>query len=242
MLRKQCNTETGDGLYKDIYEEGKCTYKGANPNNYIKFNNEIWRILSVEVDGRIKIIRNESIGNRAFDSENNNAWEESELKIYLNGKDFESIMTNQDKIESSTWSIGEIKENNNNLNEQISDENKIQSQNTSVGLITASEYIRANNDITNCGNMNLNNINRTICKEKNWIYTIVPQKGYLWTISNNINGGVFDIIADIYNPGLINLHDFPSTDHVGVAPSIYLSADVTLSGTGSEIDPYIITN
>ena len=75
-------------------------------------------------------------------------------------------MTNQDKIESSTWSIGEIKENNNNLNEQISDENKIQSQNTSVGLITASEYIRANNDITNCGNMNLNNINRTICKEK----------------------------------------------------------------------------
>lgn len=23
VLRKECNTETGDGLYKDIYEEGK---------------------------------------------------------------------------------------------------------------------------------------------------------------------------------------------------------------------------
>ena len=32
---------TGDGLYKDEYEEGKYTYKGANPNNYITFNNEM---------------------------------------------------------------------------------------------------------------------------------------------------------------------------------------------------------
>ena len=49
------------GLEKDPYE---CRYffTGANPNNYITFNNELWRILSVECDGSIKIIKNESIG------------------------------------------------------------------------------------------------------------------------------------------------------------------------------------
>ena len=31
---------SGDGLYKDEYEDGKYTYKGANPNNYITFNDE----------------------------------------------------------------------------------------------------------------------------------------------------------------------------------------------------------
>ena len=54
----------GDGLYKDEYEDGKYTYKGADPNNYITFNNEIWRIISIGADNTIKIMQNESIGNQ----------------------------------------------------------------------------------------------------------------------------------------------------------------------------------
>ncbi|MEI3508675.1 MAG: DUF6273 domain-containing protein [Bacilli bacterium] len=59
---------TGDGLYADTYEEGRYIYRGGTPNNYIIFNGETWRILSVEADGTIKVIRNESIGDKAFDS------------------------------------------------------------------------------------------------------------------------------------------------------------------------------
>ena len=61
---------TGDGLYADTYEEGRYIYRGGTPNNYITFNEENtgWRILSVEADGTIKIIKNESIGSKAFDS------------------------------------------------------------------------------------------------------------------------------------------------------------------------------
>ena len=49
---------SGDGLYKDEYEEGKYTYKGANPNNYVTFNNEKagWRIISINDNKTIKII------------------------------------------------------------------------------------------------------------------------------------------------------------------------------------------
>ena len=49
----------GDGLYEDEYEEGRYVYRGSNPNNYIEFNNELWRIISKEADGAYKIVRNE---------------------------------------------------------------------------------------------------------------------------------------------------------------------------------------
>jgi len=60
----------GDGLYKDLYEEEKYIYRGEKPNNYINFNNELWRIMSIEEDNTLKIIRNESIGNLYWDAPN----------------------------------------------------------------------------------------------------------------------------------------------------------------------------
>ena len=77
-----CNTTEGDGLYKDIYEEGKCTYKGINPNNYIIFNNETWRIISIGKDDTVKIIKNEFIAqNKDWD---NYFDSESAMDVYSN--------------------------------------------------------------------------------------------------------------------------------------------------------------
>ena len=67
-LRKKCNQTSGDGLYKDIYEEGRCIYKGTNPNNYILFNDELWRIISLEQDNTIKIIKNDILIDMNFDT------------------------------------------------------------------------------------------------------------------------------------------------------------------------------
>ncbi len=58
---------SGDGLYEDTYEPGRYVYKGANPNNYITFNNEEWRIISVEADGTLKIVRMANLGSRPYD-------------------------------------------------------------------------------------------------------------------------------------------------------------------------------
>ncbi len=77
----------GSGLYE---EKDKYIYKGNNPDNYIYFNNEIWRVISFEADGRIKIIRNESISNMPFD-EVSNDWDNSSLKDYLNNDYYQSI-------------------------------------------------------------------------------------------------------------------------------------------------------
>ncbi len=63
----------GDGLYEDIYEEGRYVYRGQDPDNYIMFNDELWRIVAKEADGTYKIIRNEVLANRPFDNKNRTA-------------------------------------------------------------------------------------------------------------------------------------------------------------------------
>ena len=66
---------SGDGLYESTTDEGRLIYRGANPNNYINIkedgtNNTLYRIVSFEADGTIKVVRNESIGNIAWDKSN----------------------------------------------------------------------------------------------------------------------------------------------------------------------------
>lgn len=64
---------SGDGLYEAQGEPGRLIYKGANPNNYISLKenniNTLYRIISYEKDGTIKVIRDDSIGEMAWDSE-----------------------------------------------------------------------------------------------------------------------------------------------------------------------------
>ena len=68
QLKATALTEgTTDGLYVDSAEQGRYVYKGGNPNNYLTLNNETWRILSIESDNTLKIIREDSIGNIPFD-------------------------------------------------------------------------------------------------------------------------------------------------------------------------------
>ncbi|MEI3508910.1 MAG: hypothetical protein V8R01_07475 [Bacilli bacterium] len=62
---------SGDGLYEDTYEPGRYVYKGANPNNYITFNNEEWRIIAVEADGTLKIMKNDKLPTNMFFDKSN---------------------------------------------------------------------------------------------------------------------------------------------------------------------------
>ena len=67
--------ESGDGLYEDSYESGRLIYRGQNPNNYIIFNGETWRIVAKEADGTYKIIRNDILANRTYDEANHRSTE-----------------------------------------------------------------------------------------------------------------------------------------------------------------------
>ena len=80
-----------NGLKKDNTEDQNIRYYGSNPNNYVSFNNELWRIIGV-FENNVKLVRSEKLGNLSWDSSessvNNgwgvNEWSQSDLKNYLN--------------------------------------------------------------------------------------------------------------------------------------------------------------
>ena len=81
----------GEGLKIDNTPDQNIRYYGANPNNYVRFNNELWRIIGV-FGNNVKLIRSEKIGNLSWDSSKSsinggfgvNEWSQSDLKNYLN--------------------------------------------------------------------------------------------------------------------------------------------------------------
>ena len=57
----------GNGEFvADSNEAGRYVYRGADPCNYLTINNETWRIMSIESDNTLKIIREDSLGNIVF--------------------------------------------------------------------------------------------------------------------------------------------------------------------------------
>lgn len=245
MLKELCDTEIGDGLYKDIYEDDKCIYKGTNPNNYITFNDETWRIISIDANNTIKIMRSESIGNMSWDisggTNGSNDWARpADINTYLNSEYFKTL-SNQNIVVTHSWSIGALEMENTDLSAQISAE-KSRIWNGKIGLITVSEYLNANTNVENCGNYHLNNLNRTSCLTTNWIYDTVPTNGYLFTISPLINDidTVFHINGTSSYAG--NIGNYNANNSRGIVPVLYLSSDIILLGKGTEDNPYIITN
>ena len=80
-----------NGLKKDNTEDQNIRYYGSNPNNYVSFNNELWRIIGV-FGNNVKLVRSEKLGNLSWDSSESsvnegwgvNEWSQADLKNYLN--------------------------------------------------------------------------------------------------------------------------------------------------------------
>src|SRR5574344_1549523 len=91
MVTGLAGQTTGKGK---VVNENGYRYEGFNPNNYVWFNNELWRVIGVFdttlADGTTtqsltKIIRANSIGSLAWDKANTNDWSTASLKSLLNG-------------------------------------------------------------------------------------------------------------------------------------------------------------
>ena len=76
-----------------VVNENGYRYEGKNPNNYIWFNNEYWRIIGVfdsashgqSNKNLVKIIRDDVLDGLAWDKSNTNNWNTSSIKLLLNG-------------------------------------------------------------------------------------------------------------------------------------------------------------
>ena len=243
-LYKTCTEKTPVGdqilenasLEKDPYE---CRYffTGANPNNYVTFNGEPagWRIISVECDGTIKIMKNTSIGNMAWDSAGSDGiydWvRPADLNTYLNGTYLSSLSSiSQNQISSHDWGIGKVTYNNKNLQTQITAENKA-IWNGKIALPTVSEYLRTNSN-SSCKTYNSIMSNYSTCKNTNWMFNSTLN---WWTLSPsaNVTNYVFD--SNIY--GYVTYR--PANSATEVRPAVYLSSELEITGgDGSQSNPY----
>ncbi len=130
--------ESDDGLYEVTHDDStldekwktiEYRYAGSNPDNYITFNNETWRIIGLvnvetsegKVEQRVKIVRKDSIQNVQWnDSPYVNDWNKASLMKLLNTGDYynregdyETIGLTEsakEKIDDSIlWNLGGVK-------------------------------------------------------------------------------------------------------------------------------------
>ena len=115
-------------------KDNNIRYIGANPNNYVYFNCsdysnqsdstcEKWRIIGVfknmtKEDGSkenlVKVIRDDSLGDIAWDSNDANDWSTASLQTTLNGEYYDGTYTTgalkndttRNAIESVVWNLG----------------------------------------------------------------------------------------------------------------------------------------
>ena len=84
---------SSNGLERDTTSDANIRYVGANPNNYVEFNGEAWRIIGV-FGSNLKLVRDELLTTYSFDNKTTaqgidsnygtNDWTKSYLREFLN--------------------------------------------------------------------------------------------------------------------------------------------------------------
>ncbi len=96
LQQKDINNE--NGLFIDNTSDVNLRYTGAEPRNYVEFNNETWRIIGVfnikdssgVTSKKLKLVRDEQLGYYSWDATKNNNygindWTKADLMKELNG-------------------------------------------------------------------------------------------------------------------------------------------------------------
>ena len=243
-------------------------YIGAAPNNYVTFNDELWRIIGIftvedasgNKEQRMKIVKNESIGNYGRSSVN---WAGDTLNTQLNSGDYWNTLSDAAKSQIATtkWYFGMTPAGNANnfyINERSTDVYPYSGSSANwtgnIGLIYASDYYYATSGGSNtsrdtCYNLNVSASSGTgntssgdwdleeysDCKNNNWLYKSTAMHTlsiYTAPYSTWIISATGSIHTDSY-------HNVNSGYTSAVYPTLYLNANTfVVSGTGTSSDPY----
>ncbi len=217
-------------LYKD--EHGDIRYYGATPNNYVSFNNELWRIIGV-IDGKIKIIRNESIGKYAWASNSSNNWNNSDLKSYLNSDYYNSINeTYKNMISEGTYYLGGPTYSNcetltaSGYYNAERDSSQVYSGNPTsttqkIGLMYPSDYGYAAG--SSCLSTALYIYNGG-CKNSDWLYSRVTE----WLQAPYADEGFY--ATELFSTGFVKVNGSVCNASRAVRPVLYLNSNVQITG------------
>ncbi len=247
-------------------------YIGANPNNYVYFNCsdynnqsdstcEKWRIIGAfnnvtKSDGTkenlVKIIRDESIGNIAWDSNNVNDWSTATLQQNLNSGTYYTTTlkndTTRNAIESVVWNLGGTDAYNTSTASMFYTaergttvySGRPTTWTGKIGLMYPSDYgyATAGGSTTNratCLSTVLYNWDGSgvaDCKNNDYLF----KSSYVqWTLAPS-SGLAFNVF-NVYSNG--NVDYDVAYDARGVRPALYLKSSISVgSGNGTSTSPY----
>ena len=235
---------SGNGLYSKATSNGTTYYfKGAVTNNYVKFADNIFRIVRINEDGTIRLItQNNVISNQEFNSTNNTYnnmyYTNSKIKTAVEnwyktsitdkGVDGKVASGNyfceQAKVVSNKrYTVGRAtvatKDNYTPSFDCTTDGNGKGIVSGKVGLITMDEVLFAGGVIATGSNIYLGNGSS---------YWMMSLAGFYTSANAWL----------VHAVGSINTSNVNTT--FGVRPVLNLSADTLASGSGTSSDPYVV--
>ena len=242
--------------------DGNIRYMGVDPNNYVSFNNELWRIIGVfdvkssengESEKRLKIIRNESIGKYSWDSNNRNNWSTASLNTYLNTTYLNSLTSEAESMIGNTlWNLGGIDSYTTALASHWYNYERgttVYSGNPTtwvgkIALMYPSDYGYATSGGTTTNRAsclakelyNWESSSYSDCKNNDYLY---DSSGWQWTLTSHLGDYFYVFCVD--SSGYVDYFD--AYNSAFSRPVLYLNSNVQItSGDGSSTNPYILLN
>ena len=121
---------------------------------------------------------------------------DSEMKTYLNGTYYDSITKNKTAIQNHLFYYGGAEYYNDDLANQIETEKEFSAA-SNVGLISASDFLKANSNTSLCGTFSKSKSNYETCKPTNYMVNWMGSSGYYWTITLYSNTGNANSTCDV---------------------------------------------
>ena len=257
---EQITHEIDDTLQVDSKFATEYRYRGGDSvvKNYVTFNDEVWRIIGIiptedtdgNVENRIKIIRDTSIGKKCRNEKGTNDWTTATLNTYLNN-DYYNTLTSEARnmIGTAKYYLGGYNfinittdvmwqyERKSSGSDYYYGTNPIIQNDASkkIAIMYASDYgYAASKECTN----NLNDYGGSAsCKTtNNWLDKSETTWLLSQTSARSYNAFVAGSAGNCGNSGFVN------SDEDAVRPVLYLSSNVKISGgSGSSSDPYTLS-
>ena len=242
-----------EGLYKLETNEGKTYYyRGIVNNNYVKFANYIWRVVSINADNSVKLILDKSATTMNYsqytsvidytglkylynNEETNNDitnYLEEWYKINISDHNYDNYVTNSNFCNDSSYYI-------NNYHTYFGAYNRIVTNKTPT--ITCPE---TNADFGGTYNQKIGLITVDEVAMAGGLYNVNNFNYYLYngenyfTMSGAEYYGYTSYLFVVNNSGAITSDR--TTSHYGIRPVINLDSFVTVSGSGTIEDPYTV--
>lgn len=244
-------TTSVDGVKQYLCSREVSSTEPGNVNNYIYFNCnnysnpssstcEIWRIIGV-FDGKLKIIRNSTIGELAWDSNGIAAWSTSTLqKIlnenYYNGNELNFKIKNEttrNMITSVKWNIGTYSSSGNIFSNAAYSSEITKTWSGKIALPTVSDYLYSNDFLSSAPEDIY--IDMSCQKNNNWLSQKVDNFWFL-NIGSYSDSATYPWILSRYI-----YYQNNANNTFGILPTLYLKPELKInSGDGSESNPYTL--